>query len=768
MPNLPFRTPPGVCASSRQRRLAQLAKRADAAPEGGGRLRRVPWLALSCLIHTCLLAVLAVLVGSRAVPVAEVAGHVFEVGLLSEFPTPAEVPAPREPERPTPKAEEPPAPPLKPEQPEEPPPPVPPAPKAPDAPPQEEAATAKATPVLEVAGGPAQSRDVFASRGASARESAVRQWGGNAASEHAVDAALAWLHAHQEPEGRWSDGDPQLKLAPGLSGLAVLAFLGKGHTHTDEGRYRDTVAHGLRYLASIQTPEGRFGEPYLAGGQKSNRYLMYHQGIATMALAEAYAMTRDPALREPVRRAVRFIERAQQDAGGWDYGDLPTGRNDTSVTGWQLMALKSAHAAGVEVGWETLFGLMRHLHLNTSAAGEVVYANREPGAWRRGPGMAAVGLFSYLALGWPRDCSIVRQQADLLLANLPDWADMNRNDPRDPADCLHTMYYWYYGTLALFQMGGHWWTRWNSHLRDLLIARQCAEGDRKGSWDPPDRGFDAAGGRVYTTALNALTLEVYYRYLPFYREGAFDALDVIEKAARVRSSDATRRRALLLLASFNTPRAQDLLVGALDDPDPATRATAQRVLVEQKCERVVPDLLRQLESVSALARMQAVSSLARFGGKRFVPQLVQALRDPDRAVRDRAIQALRRLTGEGFGFFADAPAENREEAVQLWERWWRGEVAQPPPGGIRGRVLVVDEQAPNAVVLDVGSDTAVHRGQRFEVRRDGKVIAVLQAEKVEPTLTMARVLERRGEPIREGDAVQAAADSPVAGGGENP
>ena len=766
MPNLPFRTPPGVRASSRERRLAQLARQQEAARGASRGLRRIPWFVLSCLIHTCLLALLALIVGTQPVPVAQVSGHVFEVGLLAELPKPTDVPKPREPERPAIKVEEPLAPPVKAE-PEEQPSPVAPPPTAPEPARQDELVVAKAAPVLEVAGGTAPSRDLFAARGASARETAVRQWGGTAASERAVDAALEWLRTRQQSDGRWSDGDPQLKLAPGLSGLAVLAFLGKGHTHTDEGGHRDTVAHGLRYLLSIQTPEGRFGEPYLAGGEKNNRYLMYHQGIATIALAEAYAMTRDPALREPVRRAVAFIQQAQQDAGGWDYGDAPTGRNDTSVTGWQLMALKSAHAAGVEVGWETLFGVMRHLNLNTSAGGEVIYANREPGPWRRGPGMIAVGLFSHLALGWPRDCALAQQQADLLLANLPDWADMNRNDPRDPADCLHTMYYWYYGTLALFQMGGHWWARWNAHLRDLLIARQCTEGDRRGSWDPPERGFDAAGGRVYTTALNALTLEIYYRYLPFYREGAIDALNVLEKATRVRSSDATRRRALLLLSSFNSPRVQDLLVGALDDPDPATRATAQRVLVEQKCERVVPDLLRQLESVSALARMQAVASLTRFGDKRLVPHLIKALRDPEKVVRDRAIQGLRKLTGEGFGFLADASPQNREEAVQLWERWWRGEVAQPPPGGVRGSVLVVDEQAPSVVVLDVGGDAAVHRGQRFEVRRDGKVIAVLQAEKVEPTLTMARVLERRGEPLREGDAVQAVAESSVAGAGDD-
>ncbi|HUT37411.1 MAG TPA: HEAT repeat domain-containing protein [Planctomycetota bacterium] len=726
-------------------------------------LRRAPWFAISATIHACLLLAIALLAGERSRPVEEAVGHVFEVNLYAERPKPIETPKP-----PEPKEEPPPKPPERLPEPKVAPEPQPelvvpptPRPETPTPPPPEEVASVKATPVIQVPDGPAAARDVFASRRPVAREEAVRQWGGTAGSERAVDAGLDWLDRHQEQDGRWHDGDPQLKLAPGLSGLALLAFLGKGHTHTDAGPYRDTVGRALRYLVSLQASDGRFGEPYLLAGERNNRYLLYHQGIITMALAEAFAMTRDPELRGAVRRGVAFIARAQQDAGGWDYGDLRTGRNDTSVTGWQLMALKSAHAAGVELDWQTLFGVMRHFDLNTSPAGEVVYANRDPGSWRRGPGMAAVGLFAYLALGWPRDCSLVSQQAELLLKELPDWAEMNRNDPRDVEGCLHTMYYWYYGTLALFQMGGHWWTQWNTHLRDLLVARQCLDGERKGSWDPPDRGFDAAGGRVYATTINLLTLEVYYRYLPFYRGGAFDALETLEKALQVRGSDATRRRALSLLASFRTERAQELLVAALADSDPATRATAQRVLVEQKCERVVPDLERQLESLSALARMQAVANLARFGDKRFVPHFLKALRDPEKVVRDRAIQALRRLTGEGFGYQADAPADRREEALALWERWQRGEVAQPPPEGIPGKVLVVDEQAPNAVVLDVGSDKAVRRGLRFEVRRDGKVIAVLQAEKVDPTLTMARVIERRGNAIREGDAVQSLPDSPV-------
>ena len=73
------------------------------------------------------------------------------------------------------------------------------------------------------------------------------------------------------------------------------------------------------------------------------------------------------------------------------------------------------------------------------------------------------------------------------------------------------MYYWYYGTLAMFQMGGTHWRAWNKSMKSALVNHQRGSGDEKGSWDPIGAwGF--AGGRVYSTAINVLSLEIYYRY----------------------------------------------------------------------------------------------------------------------------------------------------------------------------------------------------------------------------------------------------------------
>jgi len=760
MPNLPYRPPPVAALRRRVSPAPKRRARPTLAREAVDELRRAPWFLTSAALHAALLVILATIMVRQAPP-EELAGS-FVVGLVADKPSPVDAPPPPEPAEIEPheslEPEVEPAPPPKDPMPLIVPPPPRPAPPAP----RDDRNSVKAAPVLEVPGNDTPARDVFAARRPAERRAALRRWGGSAASEQAVDAGLDWLDRHQHPDiGLWNDGEPAMKLAPGLSSLALLAFLGKGHSHTAPGPYRDTLARGLDALLAIQTSDGRFGEPYLANGERNNRYLMYHQALATMALAEAYAVSQDPRLRDPVRRAVALIERAQQDAGGWDYSDAPTGRNDTSVTGWQIMALKSAHAAGVDVRWQTLFGVMRHLDFYTNSAGEVSYANRDPGAWRRGPGMAAVGLLCYEILGWPRDGERMVRQAELILRHPPDWEMMTRTDRNDLAASLHTMYYWYYATLALFNMGGRPWREWNSRLRDMLIAHQRTEGERRGSWDPPERGFDAVGGRVYTTAINVLTLEIYYRYLPFYRGGSFDATEVLEQAMKARGMPATRRRALRMLAAFRTPRARELLVSALDDRDPATRSVVQRALVEQRCEHVVPTLVEQLAGENVFGRTQAVAGLEAFGRPEFVPHFIRALRDPERVVRDRAATALRRVTDANFGFQPGGEAAGREHAVKRWEAWWQAHSATVPPGGVRGTVLVVDPDADDAVVLDVGSNNGVRRGLRFRVVRDGAPPALLEADRVEPTLTVARVLERGQTPLREGDRIESIPETTV-------
>ena len=107
----------------------------------------------------------------------------------------------------------------------------------------------------------------------------------------------------------------------------------------------------------------------------------------------------------------------------------------------------------------------------------------------------------FLGVGGPGAAST--EAADYLLAHGPN---------RDP----YNLYYWYYGTLAMYQHGGDAWSRWNAAVRDQLVQRQRNSGHIAGSWDPDDSLYGAKGGRIYCTALATLTLEVYYRFLRLY------------------------------------------------------------------------------------------------------------------------------------------------------------------------------------------------------------------------------------------------------------
>jgi hypothetical protein len=120
------------------------------------------------------------------------------------------------------------------------------------------------------------------------------------------------------------------------------------------------------------------------------------------------------------------------------------------------------------------------------------------------PVMTAEGLLCRQYSGW--------RQNNPILRNGVAWLEANQLPKADRAN----MYFWYYGTQVMHHMGGEAWQKWNGALRDLLISLQAVSGHEAGSW-PPLGGHDAQGGRLYTTALAACTLEVYYRHLPLYR-----------------------------------------------------------------------------------------------------------------------------------------------------------------------------------------------------------------------------------------------------------
>lgn len=362
---------------------------------------------------------------------------------------------------------------------------------------------------------------IYQQRVVADREQVALAHGGSAKTEAAVNAALTWLAKNQEADGRWSPrrfgagqetevlghnrGGAGANADTGITGLAMLALLGAGNTH-ERGTHQKAVAGGIRFLIEMQHPNGNLG------GNAEPFAFMYCHGMATLALSEAYAMTGDAALHEPVKRAIGYTISAQnRSTGGWRY--RPQEMGDLSQLGWQLMALKSAELAGVEIPTTTREGMVRFVQSVSSGASGGLASYRA--GERVSRPMTAEALVCKQFLGIPRQNPASDEAGNFLLGELPGTGERN-------------FYYWYYGTLGMYQLQGEHWRRWNDALTTQLLQSQITAGEAAGTWEPNDV-WGGYGGRVYSTALATLCLEVYYRYLPLYVEAAANGAETRRK-----------------------------------------------------------------------------------------------------------------------------------------------------------------------------------------------------------------------------------------------
>ncbi len=377
------------------------------------------------------------------------------------------------------------------------------------------------------------SSGMFGFRNGGGRKRAIGQHGGSRGSESAVEAGLRWLKKHQSPNGVWDvvnypmncTEDP--KCEPGhashgpkegadiaMTGYALLCFLGAGYDHKTANKFRDTVKRGVEYLVSVQKADGRVGPRN------------YENGVAVMALCETYAMTNDADLKDPAQKGINSVLACQSEDPkavdkayskfAWDYGAPNVARNDSSVSGWNVMALKSGLAAGLDVG-QGIEGSKNWLKRTWKAAnpdwatldiykGESKFpytmdATTDKTAHEN---LACVGLVACVFLG--------HQAGDVMLETMANWV-MKHQTPGSWADMA--TYYNYYNTLGIFQLGGEKWKKWNDTVRDLLVnAQRKGEGCFDGSWNFADSkpwpGSDT--GRILSTCYTILSLEVYYRY----------------------------------------------------------------------------------------------------------------------------------------------------------------------------------------------------------------------------------------------------------------
>jgi len=337
----------------------------------------------------------------------------------------------------------------------------------------------------------------MSNRSGAGRRAAIGAYGGKWGeyAEAAVLRALEWLRINQNKDGSWGTHDKEA-----MAGLGILTFLAHGETTASE-KYGQTVERAIRYLVKRQNEKGEFDKIGTTAGT-------YTQAICVYAISEAYGMTRIPSLKSVMEKGVQVLIDGQQSGGGYDYKFLKGKRRDTSLAGWCCQAMKAAYIGGAENAklHEAMDKAIVDMKSVQKEDGSFYYSHI--GSSHSTDSITGVAVLSMQLLGYGND-SEAKKGLSALSSTKCNW----KNPPEWP------MYAWYYISQAKFHQGGAHWTSWNNQFAPQFIRNQ----NKDGSWT--SAGVTMKKGKsgredmhpVYATTLAALTLQVYYRFLPTYK-----------------------------------------------------------------------------------------------------------------------------------------------------------------------------------------------------------------------------------------------------------
>ena len=335
----------------------------------------------------------------------------------------------------------------------------------------------------------------------------------------ASDAGLAWLAAHQDEDGRWDAdrfmkhdkvGEPCDAAGPplvdvGVTGLALLAFLGDGHTAIT-GRYAQNVRRAVEWLLQQRITDDLLNATDLDVIPGNH---IYQHGIAAQALCLACALGGDEGWRTPVQRVVDYLELHRNPYGVWSYQNR-SGDNRMSSTLWAALAVVAARDSGFQVEPKSLDYAASFVDEMTDPMGRTGYVTRGGLSGRRDNAhdarfpadrnetMTAAGLVVRAALGLtPGDRPQINESIQLLTKRPPRW-DRNAG--------TIDFYAWALGTRALWMIGANARAGWSKTLAQAVLPNQREDGNFAGSWDPV-HAWGESGGRVYSTAILVWALQ---------------------------------------------------------------------------------------------------------------------------------------------------------------------------------------------------------------------------------------------------------------------
>ena len=354
-------------------------------------------------------------------------------------------------------------------------------------------------------------------------------------TERAVENGLRWLELQQHPLGFW-DGNEKgfggvVNCEPAYTGLSLLAFVGAGYNGA-RGKYRETIRRASEFLAATQFYDGGFP---VSGGGDSSWIFAYLIGMGIWGITESYGLSADETLAEPAQWGIDYLVRVQTSGAGWRYGPRYY-QSDTSCTSWVLMTTKMADLIGLDVAqrsWDGIDDWLERCQFDITGEEEVPQdlstdydyevgqrryykaftgylelSGSEKSALQM-TSMTAVGMVCRFFMGWKRSHPFMIGSANYLVEYLPRW--MQGLEKGMAIAWYH--YYWYYGTLAMYQMGGRYWRAWNQQMKRMYTEKQRSSPvELQGSWDPDTAVLN--GGRLFSTAMSILSLETYYRFSP--------------------------------------------------------------------------------------------------------------------------------------------------------------------------------------------------------------------------------------------------------------
>jgi hypothetical protein len=396
-----------------------------------------------------------------------------------------------------------------------------------------------------------------------ADEKSLAERGVTPKTEAAVEQGLAWFAAHQDLDGIWDGarfdehcpdkdcrqegGHRDRELA--YTGLGCLAFAGAGYDHK-AGAYRDVVRRGYEAILARQDFDGSHDD--------NTWTFSYEAAIVCHALCDGYLLTDDPWLKAGAQRIIDYLVKIQYPGGAWRY-HVRSAETDTSVMSWIAMAAVAARTAGVDVPDQVFVCIEAWLDRATDPIPKGEYEIFEPAQFKADnrygidvrldekgkprtfkmktwyqpprlytPACTAINLITRIWLGRTRAHPMCLGNANQVISQVPGY---NTGLEREFA---FYPYSWYYGSLAMYQMGGDYWSQWKTKCIDDVLAHQNKVGHLRGSWTTP-RGELAGGlngGRMFCTAMGIMTLETFYRYAPYLSRHSTRGTDKDERAGK--------------------------------------------------------------------------------------------------------------------------------------------------------------------------------------------------------------------------------------------